>query len=30
MSVARADNQKAAHRKAVTELRNVLDGLRSG
>jgi hypothetical protein len=28
MNVARADNQKAAHRKAVTELGHVLDGLR--
>jgi AcrR family transcriptional regulator len=28
MSVARADNQKAAHRKALTELGHVLDGLR--
>ena len=28
MSVARADNQKAAHRKAITELGHVLSGLR--
>ncbi len=28
MSVARADNQKAAHRKALTELSHVLNGLR--
>lgn len=28
MSVARADNQKAAHRKALTELHHVLSGLR--
>jgi AcrR family transcriptional regulator len=28
MNVARAENQKAAHRKAVTELSHVLDGLR--
>ncbi len=28
MNVARADNQKAAHRKALTELGRVLDGLR--
>ncbi len=30
MNVARADNQKAAHRRAVTELGHVLDGLRVG
>lgn len=28
MSVARADNQKAAHRRAITELGHVLSGLR--
>jgi AcrR family transcriptional regulator len=28
MNVARADNQKAAYRKAVTELGHVMDGLR--
>ena len=28
MSVARADNQKVAHRRALTELRHVLNGLR--
>lgn len=28
MNVARADNQKAAHRRALTELSKVLDGLR--
>ena len=28
MNVARADNQKAAHRRALTELNHVLDGLR--
>ena len=28
MSVARADNQKAAHRRALTELSHVLNGLR--
>ena len=28
MNVARADNQKAAHRKALTELGHVMDGLR--
>ena len=28
MNVARADNQTAAHRKAVTELGHVMDGLR--
>ena len=30
MNVARADNQKAAHRKALTELSQVLEGLRLG
>jgi len=29
MNVARADNQKAAHRRALTELSHVLDGLRT-
>ena len=28
MNIARADNQKAAHRKALTELSQVLEGLR--
>jgi hypothetical protein len=28
MNVARADNQKAAHRRALTELSHVLNGLR--
>ena len=28
MNVARADNQKAAHRAALTELSHVLEGLR--
>jgi AcrR family transcriptional regulator len=30
MNVARADNQKAAHRRALTELSHVLEGLRLG
>lgn len=30
MNIARADNQKAAHRKALTELSQVLEGLRLG
>jgi AcrR family transcriptional regulator len=30
MSVARADSQKAAHRRALTELSHVLEGLRIG
>lgn len=30
MNVARADNQTAAHRRALTELSHVLDGLRVG
>ena len=30
MNVARADNQRAAHRKALTELGHVLEGLRLG
>jgi AcrR family transcriptional regulator len=30
MNVARADNQRAAHRKALTELSHVLEGLRLG
>ena len=30
MNVARADNQKAAHRRALTELGHVLNGLRVG
>jgi AcrR family transcriptional regulator len=30
MNIARADNQKAAHRKALTELSHVLEGLRLG
>jgi hypothetical protein len=30
MNVARADNQRTAHRKALTELSHVLEGLRLG